>query len=238
MSMPGSLFPRSPSLLSDSLPRCADEGDERRVRFACENEAGPSRPRDIPRPRTSLEKPVSVSHSSTTSVSPLDRRGVPSVRDAVKKFRAGENDADPSILLPRETVSPCKGKEKVGDEVPIPLPKRSREDKGKKRAQERDGSDHEYDYAHSAEITSEVRVRGKERELAEAREEQMRRERSWEWEWERYWERDRDKEFVVDEKSERERGRDKERIKMLEDEIKMLKEEVNLFLPLCVRFWF
>jgi hypothetical protein len=225
--MPGSLFPRSPSLQTDSPPRSADDGDERRVQFAyeTENEAGPSRPRDIPRTKTSFEKSTSGSHSSTASVSPLTRRGVPSVRDAVRRFRVGEEDADASILLPRETVSPGKnkGKEKVRDEVPTPSPISLR-NKGKERAQEGGVPESEcgYDNVRAAETSGDVRVRGKERELVEAREEHMRKERR------REREKDRDTDSVAEEEKERERGRDKERIRMLEEEIRMLKEEVNL----------
>jgi hypothetical protein len=212
--MPGSLFPRSPSLLPDSPPHYIDERDDRRVRF--ENE-GPSRPRDIPHPRTPFDKATSGSYSSpvSTSMSPLDRRGVPSVRDAVRRFRV--EDANASILLPRETVSPGKGKGKAReDEYTVSRPPSSR-DKGKQRARDVDG--HEHEYVHAAETSGEVRVRGKERELVEAKEEQMRRGRR----------KERDRYTDVDE---REREKDKEKIKMLEEEIRKLKEEVFLFISI------
>ncbi|KIM84785.1 hypothetical protein PILCRDRAFT_817582 [Piloderma croceum F 1598] len=209
VSMPGSLFPRSPSLLPDLPPHYMDERDDRRVRF--ENE-GPSRPRDIPHPRTPFDKATSGSYSSpvSASMSPLDRRGVPSVRDAVRRFRV--EDANASILLPRETVSPGKGKGKAREDEYTVSPPPSSRDKGKQRARDVDG--HEHEYMHAAETSDEVRVRGKERELVEARDKQMRRERR----------KERDRDTDVDG---REREKDKERIRMLEEEIRKLKEELS-----------
>jgi len=148
----------------------------------------------------------------------------------VRRFRVGEEDADASILLPKETLSPGnnKGKEKVRDEIPTPSPISSR-NKGKERAQEGvPESECGYDNVRAAETSEDVRVRGKERELVEAREEHMRKERRREREKDRHREKDRDTDSVAEEEKERERGRDKERIRMLEEEIRILKEEVNL----------
>jgi hypothetical protein len=147
------------------------------------------------------------------------------VRDVVKRFRVGEEDADASILLPKETVSPGKGKGKArGDErVPMGVSQLSSRDKGKQLTREVD--DCEYEFVHTAETSGEVRVRGKERELVEAREEHLRKERR----------RERDREKDVEE-AEKERNMDKERIKMLEQEIQRLKEEVYDFFYCRVAF--
>lgn len=75
--------------------------------------------------------------------------------------------------------------------------------KGKERALEFEGD-----------TPSETRVWGKEQELIAAREEQVRNEKKWE-------QQDRDEEAAV-----RERLRDKQKIRMLEEEIQRLKEEV------------
>lgn len=150
VSMPGSLFPRSPSLVPD---------DGRRVRFEVHDRPGPSTPK-----RTS------------------------SVRTAVGRFRVGEGDADPSILLPSPNGSPLGMKLK---DPPC--------DKGKGKAVDVE-----------ANTSGEIRVRGKERELAAAKADQRRREDS-------------------DEESESSQ-RDKERIRMLEEEIARLREEVRLIL--------
>lgn len=69
--------------------------------------------------------------------------------------------------------------------------------------------------AWDGDTSGEVRVRGKERELVAAREEQERHERR------------REKEKDLNEEADREKTVDKERIRMLEDEIMRLKEEVR-----------
>jgi hypothetical protein len=229
VSMPGSLYPRSPSIMPDSPPLSTGE-EGRHVRFApavCSphsswdaHEAGPSRPWDIPKARTSTQQePMSsssfsrrASGSQSSSASPLRPKSVSSVKDAVSRFTVGEADADASILLPKETivVSPGKGKgkEKARDGEHSSMSSR---EKGRGRAQELE----------LIETSKEIHVQGKERELLEAREEQTMRERRWE--------RDRDKAEDIDERrreDEREREKDKDRIRMLEEEIQQLKEEV------------
>lgn len=144
------------------------------------------------------------------------------MKDAVRRFRVGEEDADASILFPRETVSPGKGKAKARDDPVSTTPFRpSLRDKGKQRAREEEGDG--YGYVHDAGMSGKVRVRGKEEKLVEATAEQMVRDR--------WGEHDRDGDW---EEGETGGGRDKERIRMLEGEIRKLKEEVgNFFCVAC-----
>jgi hypothetical protein len=90
-----------------------------------------------------------------------------------------------------------------------------KQNKGKARAMEG------WDKCDDGHIFGEVRVRGKERELVAAREELRRRE---------------DGEPKDAEEAEREKARDKDRIRALEEEIERLKQEVgcpfSLFLSL------
>lgn len=118
----------------------------------------------------------------------------------------GEGDADPSILLPSPTNSPTRSKRQVEEQ-----PRISARDKGKGRAVD---EIIELD-AWDGDTSGEVRVQGKERELIAAREEQQRHEQRGE----------REKRFI--EEPDREKAVDKQRIKMLEDEILKLKEEVR-----------
>ncbi|KAF7978838.1 hypothetical protein HWV62_44639 [Athelia sp. TMB] len=244
VTMPGSLFPRSPSLMPESPPRHQGrtEDSDRHVHFTppgrqeycssssdeTETEAGPSRPRTISRPKVPSRKhprsqPSSPRVATSLSLSPLRS---PSVKEAVKRFRVGVDDADASLLLPKETVSPKgKGKER---EIPIisllgrtPSPTRHSVDKGKQRASrpepEVEPETSNGDELYAADTSEEVRVKGIERELLEAKEEQTRKEQRWE--------RDRDKARQEDE--DQERAKDKDRIKMLEEEILRLKEELS-----------
>lgn len=227
------------------------EDPERRVHFTLrserryspssgdetETEAGPSRPRTPPRPKAHSRKhpraqpspPTSPEKRASSARSPLSSPlRSPSVKEAVKRFRVSEDDAHFSLLLPKETISPGKGKARefvsermVGWDLP---PVRRTLDKGKQRASEpepefeaeRQASDDEDLY--DEDISGEVRVQGKERELLEAKEEQTRKERQWEL----------DKDKARQDEEDRERGKDKDRIKMLEKEILQLKEEVSI----------
>lgn len=86
MSMPGSLFPRSPSLVPD---------EDRHVRFES----------DIRSPPPTVA-PISVDDSLP---GPSRRhRLTPAVKVAVDRFHIGEADAGPSILLPSPATSPAK----------------------------------------------------------------------------------------------------------------------------------
>jgi len=124
------------------------------------------------------------------------------IRAAVEKFQP---DADPTLLLPSPHTSPIR---------PRTDSLESRRDrKGKGRAD---------DYGPDLRETSGfLRVQGKERELVAAREKLDRNER-------RIISERKDAENATD--IERDRDRDKQRIKMLEEEIEHLKHEVrNLY---------
>lgn len=222
--MPGSLFPRSPSLIPDPLPQHLDD-DERHVRFAPagfstiqSNEAGPSRPSGSQNTiRAHGEASSSCSdHADSgfrSSPSLRSRGSVSNVKDAVMRFRVDKDGADASILLPREkSLTPSKRKEKQRARGASPAGPSSCE-KGKSRA-----LDLEPEYCHAAETSGEVRVRGKERELAEAKEGQRRKARV---------QRDMHDNQVEADEEEAVRNADKAKIKMLEEEILRLKAEVS-----------
>lgn len=226
--MPGSLFPRSPSLIPDSLPQYLDD-DERHVRFASagfspiqgNSEAGPSRPRDIPcsqnticaHGNTSSFSDHASSFPRSSSSSFRSRGSVSNVKDAVMRFRVDKDGADASILLPREkSLTPGKKKEKQRASDASPTGSSPRE-KGNYRA-----LDLEPEYHHAVETSGEVRVRRKGCEQTEAREDQRKKARV---------QRDMhdgqveaDEEGVV-------RNEDKAKIKMLEEEVLRLKAEVS-----------
>jgi len=173
--MPGSLFPRSPSLVPE---------EDRHVRFESE----------IPRPRPTLP---------STQQSPLRRMNLePSVKAAVDRFRLSEDDAGPSILLPSPTRLPAA----------VAVTRRPSFDTGRipleLHPEPEDGN-----------ISGEIRVKGKQKELIAARAEQQENER-------RRITSEGDKE-----ERDKENARDKERIRMLEQEISRLKEEVGYLLP-------
>ncbi|KII89629.1 hypothetical protein PLICRDRAFT_558380 [Plicaturopsis crispa FD-325 SS-3] len=205
ISMPGSLFPRSTSLEPDS----PDE-DEQHVRFDSHQPsrvsgAGPSDPR-------ASRREASPEHVPS---SPLRPRAVPSVKEAVSRFVVTDDGADASILLPSPSVSPGNRREKRqcrdGDGL-------SEKAKGKQRAVEEEYVPLTHrDRATAipiseADTSADIRVRGKERELVVAREEQHANERRWE----------QDK----NDDAAKENSKNKERIKMLEEEIMRLKAEL------------
>lgn len=236
MTMPGSLFPRSSSIEPDSSPRCLGE-EQRRVRFATgitsplhrdihqdgggeKIMAGPSHLPQDSQAKTSRE-------AEEVAKSPLRPRAVPSVKAAVERFHVNRDEVGPSILLPSLNSSPGKGKAKDGarvdgiqknsryasDEQPEGHPGvahlNSVKRKGKQRAYEALPGSKKQD------ASGDNCVRGKERELVTAREEHDRNEKRWE--------RDPDVEM--------ERVRDKVRIRKLEQEIMMLKNEVCTLHP-------
>lgn len=199
--MPGSLFPRSPSLVPESL-------NERHVRFK-PNVASPTPARPVDEPGPSQSRPPMA----------------PAVKAAVDRFRVERDHADPSILLPK--TSPQRS---TGQSFTRPLVYRNASvDGGSFRvSDDSDDDDDEYPPRISAsakgkgravddfmdgDTSGHIRVRGKERELVAAREEQRRNEKR------RATEADaRD--------VEKEKNSDKERIRMLEEEIMRLKDEV------------
>ncbi|KAJ3980033.1 hypothetical protein F5890DRAFT_1543815 [Lentinula detonsa] len=199
-TMPGSLFPRSPSLMPSEAGHRhengveEDEGRHVSWNFGLDNE------------NQSGSSTVYVPLMQPSPQSPFRPPLVPSVKDAVAKFYAGP-DIDPSLLLPSPPRRKGKDREVVDadfddDSWLMPPP----------RNPGRGPSD--------GDTTREIRVKGKERELSEAIEEHKRKEARWE--------RDRDKETVAGEEDfMREKKRDKERIRNLEEEIERLKEELR-----------
>jgi hypothetical protein len=232
ITMPGSLFPRSESLEPEETP-AAVPNTSRHVTFAATpleisrryqtlhdlGEAGSSQ---LPIPFTPSH--LEVEGAPAEQDSPLDRRGVKSVKAALGRFHVDENDADPSIMLPKSTVSPSKapsepspsrspsrdkGKGRAVDPSPERALSPSRVDKGKGKAVNDPFLDMD------SNVSGVIRYRGKQKELDDAREEFRRNELRWE----QAGQGDEDES----------RKQDKLRIRMLEDEIEKLKAEVRPF---------
>ena len=226
MTMPGSLFPRSPSL----VPEKPDGGQRTQatsnvpvpVRPSYDNdpdeaEAGPSWTHSSTIPSADPVDPKQ--HSRDHYNSPWRTRSVASVQDAVHRFNITEGaEADFSLMLPSPHASPVKPISKarsVNETSPhrptssfVPPATTSR--KGKERARDsRNDDDLDFIVCGSA---GHDGVHAKERELDAAREEQREHER-----------------LLSGNQSRRasdERERDKQRIKALEEEVRWLKEEV------------
>lgn len=206
ITMPGSLYPRPPSTEPESASEYQDEPHEHRVRFA----PGTS----SPLPKGDLMRNSDQNSSSSSSSSWRSHpASTPSVRSTLSKF---DHDADPSILLPRTKVSPgrsSKGKERDDHyfsssfDAACPFSDRSGSmsvsPKGKERAYDLSWDDSR------ASTSGALRVMNKEKELKAARETKMRRELDGD-----------------DEGARKETMQDKIKIKMLEQEIERLKEEV------------
>lgn len=218
LTMPGSLFPRSPSLLPD-------QAESTQAVPTVSISVQPSDPRKAGR---------SLTHSSTVSstdpsppsldqyVPPWRPRSVASVKDAVNQFKATEGaEADFSLMLPSPQSSPVKpiSSARSIDEVSPHRPTSSfsapfsASRKGKERARDsRHDDDLDFIVCGNSEQNG---VHAKERELNAAREEQREHERR-----------------LSGNQSRRasdERERDKQRIKALEEEVRRLKEEVWSF---------
>lgn len=189
ISMPGSLFSRSPSLEPGGSSTTVER--EQRVRFASSIRDSPH-PHFSPR-RSEPQPPISSSSSPST---PRHRKQFdPTVQAAVGRFQ--EENADSSLLLPKPQTSPHqynkldKGKGVAVDVTPI----------------------------NDFETSGMLRVRGKEKELVAVREDLDRNERRLEST------NEADGSFI--EQINKDRDRDKEKIRMLEGEIERLKEEVS-----------
>ncbi|KAF8134859.1 hypothetical protein EV363DRAFT_842593 [Boletus edulis] len=225
ITMPGSLFPRSPSLVPDKpdMYQYTSSGpiSIHRSHPPCDSdldgaEAGPSRTHSSTVPSADSVDPNQPSLDQY--VSPWRTRSVASVHDAVHRFNVTDGvEADFSLMLPSPLSSPAKpiSKTRSVDETspnrptlnPAPLPTTSR--KGKERARaSRDEDDLDFIVCGS----SGHDVHAKERELDAAREAQREHER-----------------LLGGDQGRRasdERERDKRRIKALEEEVRGLKEQV------------
>lgn len=204
VTMPGSFFPRSPSLEPDyaaSLlngqiqpPGVAMSNDQ--FLHEVRNDAGPSMTPGTPRSRRSIS-----STRSEPSPSPITISGGPSVRGVVDRFT---DEADHSLMLPNTAISPER----------VVCSPRSQAKSAKARGKERDLGGWDYDFSFSGDTSGEIRVRGIEQELLAAREEHHRKEL----------EQDPDSSVYLEE-----REQDKERIRILEEEVAKLKRQVRQF---------
>lgn len=96
--MPGSLFPRSPSLEPE-------HARPQHVRFASKHLESPLVPHNPKKKRLSSAEEQMASRTSTPSVSPPRQRNPnATVRAAIDRFN--EDEADPSMLLPSPQTSP------------------------------------------------------------------------------------------------------------------------------------
>ena len=207
VSMPGSLFPRSPSMEPDADPSVVEK--EQRVRFALQT----SDPQSLQNQKSC--RPLDGS-ASTTSGSPRHHSQIASssVKTAVDKFHIGEDDADPSILFPSPKRSPHVLV------APRNLQSRRISSPSSPSAVATKHTRKNY----SAEFFSDdcgdasgfFRVKGKEKELVVSREELYENER-----------RDIEAPLLSVEQAEHAHSSDKMRIKMLEEEIERLKQEVS-----------
>ena len=94
--MPGSLFPRSPSLIPDGH---GDNDGGRHVHFA---------PRIHNPPPKRLQDPAPDTGENAPGPSRRPLRKTSSVQAAVERFNTGGDDADMSILLPSPHTSPSR----------------------------------------------------------------------------------------------------------------------------------
>ncbi|KAI0071972.1 hypothetical protein K474DRAFT_480403 [Panus rudis PR-1116 ss-1] len=245
VTMPGSLFPRSPSLepeYASSLETeyyaglAAEVVESRYERLNdVETEDEPSSPTEPPPSSITSPSPPAKSNKrqrlpapDPESPSPIPLGGGPSVRQAASMFTA--DNADYSLMLPNPTLSsphssPTRPRSRTQSlEKPPPRSRPpSSKGKGKERARDVD-SDHnpdvsgwDYDFSGPGETTSEIRVRGIEKELYAAREEHYRKEAE-----RAESEVDFDSSVYLEE-----RERDKERIKFLEEEVSRLRRQVR-----------
>ena len=222
-TMPGALFPRSPSLLPDQyaqttldLPTSVQVPHPPHNNKPDEVEAGPSWSHPHTAPSAHVVDPAEPSLDDY--VSPWRTRSVASVKDAVHRFSATDGvEADFSLMLPSPHASPVKPVSKTRSAAESspqhpnanPAPTRSSR-KGKERA--RNDDDLEFIVGGSS---GQEDVYAKERELDAAREEQREHERR----------SSRDQSRRASD----ERERDKRRIRALEEEVKWLKGEVKAF---------
>ena len=245
VTMPGSLYPRSPSLAPDegrhahfSAKVTSPLGRHTPSPLAAhdENDLSPS-PAYAPTDAAPGGSSVPADPSLLGDVFTSPRRGVTSVKEAVRQFAQTVDAVDPTIMLPSPTTSPVRTrKEKEGDDsTPLPLgtlnPKTSpaqppttstngadldghppesstRPWKGKERA-------YDFSFAVDPDSSDVIRMRGKEKELDDAREEHREKEQ-------------KRRTGGATMESEVDPSRDKARIRALEEEIQQLRAEVRV----------
>ncbi|KAF8802427.1 hypothetical protein BYT27DRAFT_7235351 [Phlegmacium glaucopus] len=210
ISMPGSLFPRSPSMDPDADPSAAEK--EQRVRFAFH--VSQTLDHQSPqRHKSSSSKPLDG--SASTSRSPRCRpQFASSVKTAVDKFHIGQDDADPSILLPSPKRSPhamvaSRNLQSRRTNSPGSPSAPAMRHKRKNLSVESFSDD-------SGDTSGFLLVKGKEKELIAARKELYENGS-----------RDNEAPALSVEQAEHDRNRDKVRIKMLEEEVERLKQELS-----------
>jgi hypothetical protein len=200
LSMPGSLFPRSPSTEPDADISAVEK--EQCIRFALHA----SDPQSHQRQKSSASTSGSSRrHSQIVSSS---------VKTAVEKFHIGEEDADSSILLPSPKRSPhvlVASRNLQSRRISSPSSPSAVSTKHK-------GKNHSVDFfsEECGDASGFLRVKGKEKELIAFREELYENER-----------RDNEAPALSVEQAEHDHNSDKIRIKMLEEEIENLKQEVS-----------
>lgn len=218
VTMPGSLFPRSPSIEPEPTPAPPMKTDERHVHFTPRsNDAQPLYPVVTPMESIAersysqdLEDEDNPFLSERRTPAQLDR--ITSNSDDAKRFLDDFNlsprsSPTPESPAPARTAPPRRLLlESPIDLPPSPLPL-SAKAKGKQKAVEVDDS-------LSGDTSQVLRFRGKERELQEAKEEQWRKEQD----------RGDDPETSI---MLQEREQDKERIKQLEAEVIALRKQVS-----------
>ena len=205
VSMPGSLFPRSPSMELDADPSAMEK--EQRVRFALHT-SDPQSPQ-----KQKSSKPLDGSASTSGSPRHRSQNISPSVKTAVDKFHIGEDDADPSILLPSPKGSPhvlVTSRNLQSRRISSPSSLSADSTKHKRKNHSVEFSD---DCGDAPDLPS---VKGKEKELIVSRGELYENERH-----------DNEVLSLSVEQAEHVHNSDKIRIKMLEEEIEKLKQEVS-----------
>ncbi|KAF8656812.1 hypothetical protein AX16_002361 [Volvariella volvacea WC 439] len=224
VTMPGSLYPRSPSTEPDSLEQlqCATR---RHVRFASGIASHPTvHPSSLDEKFSTDQKDLEEHRSTTPIGSPpakkrspfatlSPRRNIaPVVKAVVDKF--GDDNADPMLLLPNPNTSPVR--------VNVTSSRTAARNRGASGTPPVFGDDSsavEDGYVQKFSEEGEFQMKGKECELRLIQEQYQRNERRWE--------RDKDGEASQpQEEIEKERQGDKERIRILEEEIQRLKEEL------------
>jgi hypothetical protein len=215
ITMPGSLFPRSGSLEPDSTPAAPELA--RHIQWAATplevsrkyqssrdlSIAGSSR---LPIPYGSAD--LEIEGVPPVQDSPLGRKGVKSVKDAVSQFATGDEEVDPSIMLPNLGTSPSR--------VAVMSPeRRPPHSKGKGRVMEPSpakaipslvNDDPFLDV--ESDSSGVLRARAKQKELDVAREEFAR-----------------SGDITVEDADQR--SQDKLKIQLLEDEVRRLTAEVS-----------